>query len=69
MVMASCTSSAMIVQNQSHYATLCVRCGEALTRARPMHAQVVRTLLARLKEQANTRFAVSALEEPVYGAL
>ncbi len=31
--------------------------------------QVVRTLLARLKEQANTRFAVSALEEPAYGAM
>ena len=27
----------------------------------------MRTLLARLKEQANTRFAVSALEEPAYG--
>ena len=30
--------------------------------------QVVRTLLARLKEQANARFAVTALEEPAYGA-
>ena len=34
-----------------------------------MLEQVVRTLLARLKEQANTRFAVSALEEPAYGAV